>query len=58
MHTTPSNPQRLCPVQVLCDAPTYTQICVAGGQAILDGRPCTVAVEPKSWSQVKSLYGT
>jgi hypothetical protein len=56
-HTTPSRPDLQCPLLVLCDAPVYTQVCVGGGQAIVNGVPCTVAVEPKSWSQVKSLYG-
>jgi hypothetical protein len=53
-NTTPS---LLCPVQVLCDAPVYTLVCVAGGVAIINGPPCTVAVEETSWSTVKGLYG-
>ena len=55
-HTTPSNPLFQCPVLILCNGPSSTRICCAGGQAILNGRPCTVAVEQKSWSQVKDLY--
>jgi hypothetical protein len=55
-HTTPSRPDRACPSQILCDNPIFTQICVSGGQAIVNGGPCSVAVQEKSWSQVKSLY--
>ena len=55
-HTTPSNPLFQCPVLILCNEPSSTRLCCAGGQAILNGRPCTVAVEQRSWSQVKELY--
>jgi hypothetical protein len=44
-------------VLVKCDAPVYTLICVPGGSAIINGTPCTVAVEETSWSTVKGLYG-
>jgi hypothetical protein len=55
-HTTPSSPDRQCASQILCDAPVFTQICVGAGQAIINGRPCTVGVEPTSWSKMKALY--
>ena len=56
-HTTPSNPNFLCPLVTLCDGPVFTKLCVSGGQAFLNlGRPCTVSVEQKSWSQVKSMF--
>jgi len=55
-HTTPSNPNFQCPALVLCDAPIFTLICVSGGEAFLNGGSCTVAVQPTTWSKVKSLY--
>jgi hypothetical protein len=55
-HIAPSNPQFVCPLLVLCDAPTFTKICVSGGEGVINGGDCTVGVEQKSWSQVKSLY--
>ena len=45
-----------CPYLLLCDPPLYTQVCVLGGQAILNGPPCTVNVERQTWSRFKSLY--
>ena len=56
-HTNPSNPHFPCPLLVLCDGPTYTKICVPGGEAIINGPPCTVGIQQKSWGAVKSLYG-
>lgn len=55
-HNNPSNPLYNCPLLVGCDAPVYTKICVSGGEAFLNGRPCTVGVDQTTWSQVKSLY--
>jgi hypothetical protein len=55
-HTRPSNPNFFCPLSVLCDAPVYTKICVTGGTGIINGPPCTVSGEQKSWSTVKNLY--
>jgi hypothetical protein len=55
-HTNPSNPNFMCPLHVLCDAPVFTKLCVGGGTGIVNGPNCTVGVEPKSWSTVKSLY--
>lgn len=40
--------------------PVYTQICVPGGTAIINGNcssgTCPVAVTRSNWSQVKNLY--
>jgi hypothetical protein len=55
-HTTPSNPAFQCPVLVRCDAPAFTLGCVAGGQAIINGPPCTVGAQPSSWSRLKLLF--
>jgi hypothetical protein len=55
-HSTPSNPNFVCPLMVLCDGPVFTKVCVSGGVAIINGPGCTVAVEPKSWTGVKNLY--
>jgi len=54
-HTTPSNPNFLCPLVTLCDQ-SFTLLCVSGGQAFLNGGNCNVAVQQTSWSSVKSLY--
>ena len=55
-HTTPSNANFQCPLQTLCDAPMFSKLCVNGGQGVINGAGCTVAVAQKSWSGVKSLY--
>ena len=55
-HGVPSNPTFNCPVLVACDAPYYTMHCVPGGEAFLNGRPCTVGVDAKTWTEVKSLF--
>jgi len=66
-HTTPSHPSFMCPVLFLCDTPT-TRICVAGGEAFINGpvchvdfdaqapAGCPVGAEPATWSRVKSLF--
>jgi hypothetical protein len=54
-HTTPSNPNFVCPLVTICDA-VFTKICVTGGVAIVNGPPCTVAVQPASWSAVKEMF--
>jgi hypothetical protein len=55
-HTTPSNANFQCPLQTLCDEGIFTKVCVSGGQGIINGGNCTVAVQQKSWSGVKSLF--
>jgi hypothetical protein len=66
-HTTPSHPNFACPVLFLCDTPA-TRLCVAGGEAFINGTVCHVAyaprtagdcpvsIEPATWSGVKSLF--
>ena len=54
-HTTPPNPNFQCPLVTLCDA-EFTKVCVPGGTAFLNGGPCNIAVEEKTWSKVKGLY--
>jgi hypothetical protein len=46
----------LAPVLRACDAPAYTGYWVPGGEAVLNGPPCTVDHEPIAWSEVKQLY--
>jgi hypothetical protein len=47
-----------CPRMVLCDAPFYMEICVAGGQAFLNnsGPDCTVAATSTAWSRVRAMF--
>ena len=52
----PSNPSFDCPAVTLCDDPIFTELCVRGGQGIINGANCTVGVEQKTWSGVKNLY--
>jgi hypothetical protein len=55
-HRKSGIPDLACPRLRLCDGPVFSSICVPGGQAIVNGPACTVATQPGSWSQVKSLY--
>lgn len=55
-HNSPSNPLFPCSLLVLCDAPVFTKVCVPGGEAFLNSGNCTVGVEDKSWTSVKSLF--
>ena len=56
-HNTPSNANFDCSLINLCDGPTFTSFCVAGGEAWLNSpTDCTVAVEEKSWGAVKTLF--
>jgi hypothetical protein len=54
----PGNPQFRCPLVNLCDGPSWTKVCVSGGQFIINpsGQPCTDAVSSQSWGSVKALY--
>jgi len=52
----PSNIDYTGPIVTLCDPPIFTAVVVDGGTFIMNGRPCTVSVEEKTWSQVKALY--
>lgn len=43
------------PILVACD-PLHSGYLVSGGQAILNGPACTVAVDERTWSDVRQLY--
>ena len=47
-----------CALVTKCDAPIFTKVCVAGGQAFLNdpSRACSVGVQMEAWSTVKALY--
>ena len=55
-----SNPIYHTPLIVGCDAPFYTVHRVTGGCYIMNPTgapvPCGVAVTPRTWTEVKSLY--
>ncbi|MFQ5600135.1 MAG: hypothetical protein ACE5G2_06235 [Candidatus Krumholzibacteriia bacterium] len=56
-HSSPSNPNFLCALVNLCDAPLFTKVCVGAGSMFINSQAdCTVAVEETTWSSVKSLY--
>jgi hypothetical protein len=55
----PSNAAFACPVLLLCNYPSFTMVCVSGGQLIINPEgvvSCPVAVEQVTWTQVKHLY--
>lgn len=57
--TRPSNPNFACPLVTLCNAPSFTTVCVDGTKTILNPsapRPCGSGREQTEWSKVKSLY--
>jgi hypothetical protein len=57
-HSTPPNPNFICPSLVICTPPVFGRFCVAGPTACIN-RPescCIVAVAPATWSGIKSLY--
>jgi hypothetical protein len=57
-HLSPSGCHGFCcPLVTGCDAPVYTKVCAAGGQAWINGPSCTVGVARSTWSNVKALYG-
>jgi hypothetical protein len=49
-----------CPVLILCDEPVFTRICVTGSPSVINGScqlgGCPVAVEERTWTQVKRIY--
>jgi len=57
-HTVPSNPNFACSLINKCDGPIFTAVCVPGGAAYINDQadPCQIAVEDKSWGEVKSLF--
>jgi hypothetical protein len=55
----PSDPMFTCPVAVLCDAPTYSEVCTEGGLAVLNPSgqvACGSSRIDSQWSRVKDLY--
>jgi hypothetical protein len=54
-HSEPQGCPGGCACIAYC-APAATAACATGGQAIINGGPCTVAVQPSTWSQFKRLY--
>ena len=57
----PSNPSFACPHVALCDAPTFTKVCVEALPCFVNSttpRKCgsPLAVEPVSWTALKRLY--
>ena len=57
-HDAPSNENFACSLINKCDAPIFTAVCVPGGAAYINDTadPCQIAVEEKSWGEVKSLF--
>lgn len=57
-HLQPGNPHFECPVMTSCDPPVFSMWCVDGGRAVLNPRTlsCTTAIQPATWTRVKSLY--
>lgn len=47
-----------CPLLVKCDFPVFTQVCVTGGEFLVNpsGTSCSVAVSEATWGAVKDLY--
>lgn len=61
----PGSPRFNCPVVTLCDYPTFTKVCVHGGDFVLNPvndtctNPTTDVFEnqlPTTWSLIKGLY--
>jgi hypothetical protein len=66
-HYTPNNDAYACPLAVLCDDPVYTAVClsvpnsdmwraVLNPTGLIAGDCVPVAVEPATWTQVKSIF--
>jgi hypothetical protein len=49
-----------CPMLLFCDFPTFTPVCVRGGEFVLNGPEpdscAPMALDEKTWSGVKSFY--
>ncbi len=57
--TTTIWPHVPCPAMLRCDAPSFSYVCVGGGEVVLNGpmpASCQMAVEEGTWSNVKALY--
>ena len=58
-HTTPGNPNFVCPLTVLCDDPVFTKECGFGMASCVNAAGecwCSFAVQSQTWSRVKQLY--
>jgi hypothetical protein len=48
-----------CPIAFRCDSPYFSKACVGGGEIVLNGpapKSCILAVEERTWTNIKSLY--
>lgn len=55
-HTTPSRPDRSCPM-IVFDCVCFPVVCVGGGQMFVNSnRECLVGVHPTTWAGMKQLY--
>ena len=59
-HSTPSNPNFICPLLTNCSAPVFGKVCAEGLNACVNRTQtcCVLATEASTWTQVKSLYGS
>ena len=56
-HSTPSNPNYVCPRVRVGDCPATVYFCVGGGTMFINQpEACTVAITQATWSVVKGLY--
>lgn len=55
----PTNPTFPCPLVTLCNAPSYTTVCIEPGVAVLNPSgaiKCGSTAEASEWGRVKELY--
>ncbi len=50
------HPDFQCPLLTRCVGPPLVKLCATGVSGIINGPPCTVGVQPATWSQVKNLF--
>jgi hypothetical protein len=58
-RSNPTNPTFACALANLCDAPTFTQVCVSKGVGFLNATgdvACGSGAQKRKWSGVKALY--
>jgi hypothetical protein len=56
-HCDPSHPQYVCPLIATDYGVAYARCCVPGGTLFLNSsQECSVAVQPSTWSGVKTLF--
>jgi hypothetical protein len=55
-HASPSNPNFACP-KIICNcSPVFPLVCVPGRGMSINGVDCTVGIQDRTWSAVKSVY--